>query len=50
MQYTEMAATTIHTALTCSPLLMAKVVKAAKPTSTTMPQSRNVFMCFMAYP
>ena len=47
MQYTDMAAVTIHIALTCSPRLTAKVVKEARPTKTTMPHIRNVFSDFM---
>ena len=47
MQYTDMAAVTIHIALTCSPRLTAKVVKEARPTKTTMPYIRNVFSDFM---
>ena len=47
MQYTDTAAVTIHTALTCSPLLTASVVKEARPTKTTMPQMRKVFNDFM---
>ena len=47
MQYTDTAAVTIHTALTCSPRLRAKVVKDATPTKTTMPQIRNVLSDFI---